>query len=86
YNFALIDRAIDQAQHATPKQSIALRVMTLDEPFSGSKIPEWLINKGIRGEWVNNHQTFVPDYSDPQFLARATRLFQALGAHYDGNP
>ncbi|MFQ1650658.1 DUF4832 domain-containing protein [Aeromonas veronii] len=86
YNFALIDKAIDQAQHATPKQSIALRVMTLDEPFSGSKIPEWLINKGIRGEWVNNHQTFVPDYSDPQFLARATRLFQALGAHYDGNP
>lgn len=49
YNFALIDAAIAQAQHETPRQMVALRVMTLDEPFSGSKIPGWLIDKGIRG-------------------------------------
>ncbi|MFM5116073.1 DUF4832 domain-containing protein [Aeromonas hydrophila] len=86
YNFALIDAAIAQAQHETPRQMVALRVMTLDEPFSGSKIPGWLIDKGIRGEWVNDHQTFVPDYGDPLFIERSKRLFQALGARYDGNP
>ncbi|MGL4268526.1 MAG: beta-galactosidase, partial [Plesiomonas sp.] len=40
-NFAMLDSIIAQARAQTPSKQIALRVMDLDEPTSGSKLPRW---------------------------------------------
>ena len=66
--------------------NVGLRVMALDEPQTGSKIPDWLIAKGIKGQWVADGKTFVPDLSDATFIAYAQKLLTALGQRYDGNP
>ncbi|AWF53786.1 TPA: DUF4832 domain-containing protein [Klebsiella michiganensis] len=86
YDFAPIDRAFSVAARHQPAMNVGLRFMALDEPQSGSKIPAWLIKKGIQGQWVENGKTFVPDLSDPTFIAYAQKLLNALGARYDGNP
>ncbi|TKF77977.1 beta-galactosidase, partial [Vibrio sp. F13] len=66
YNFSLIDDLLEQ--NAKQSKRVALRFMTLDEPFSGTKIPQWLIDKGIEGQWVENGKTFVADLDDPTYL------------------
>lgn len=86
YQFDAIEHAFSVAQHHQPAMNVGLRVMVLDEPQSGSKIPDWLIAKGIKGQWVENGKTFVPDLSDPVFIAYAQKLLNAMGARYDGNP
>lgn len=86
YNFALIDNAFAVAARHQPAMNVGLRFMALDEPLTGSKIPAWLIAKGIKGQWVENHKTFVPDLSDPTFIAYAQKLIGAMGKRYDGNP
>lgn len=86
YNFALIDNAFSVAAKHVPAMNVGLRVMVLDEPQSGSKIPQWLIDKGIKGQWVENGKTFVPDLDDPTFLLYAQKLLNTLGKRYDGNP
>lgn len=86
YHFDLIDHAFAVAAYHQPAMNVGLRFMVLDEPQSGSKIPDWLIAKGIKGQWVANGKTFVPDLSDPVFVAYVQKLLNALGARYDGNP
>lgn len=85
-NFAMLDSIIAKAKAQTPSKQIALRVMDLDEPTSGSKLPRWLIDKPIRGNWTADKSTFVPDYADPVFQQYAAKLLNALGARYNGNP
>ena len=48
YDFAPIDRAFSVAARHQPAMNVGLRFMALDEPQSGSKIPAWLIKKGIQ--------------------------------------
>ena len=86
YNFAPIDNAFSVAANHQPAMNVGLRVMALDDPQTGSKIPDWLIAKGIKGQWVADGKTFVPDLSDPTFIAYAQKLLNALGQRYDGNP
>lgn len=86
YNYALIDHAFSVAAQHQPAMNVGLRFMALDEPQSGSKIPAWLIAKGIKGEWVENGKTFVPDLTDPTFLHYAQKLLDTMGKRYDGNP
>ncbi len=86
YNFALVDEALAVAAQHQPAMNIGLRFMALDGPESGSKIPDWLINKGIKGNWTPDGKTFVPDLDDPIFLDYAQRLLKAFGQRYDGNP
>ncbi len=86
YNYSLIDNAFNVAAKHQPAMNVGLRVMVIDEPQSGSKIPQWLIDKGIKGQWVENGKTFVPDLDDPTFLLYAQKLLNALGKRYDGNP
>ncbi|GAB7217174.1 hypothetical protein OS42_37870 [Dickeya oryzae] len=52
YNFQLVDAVFAQARQHQPAMGVGLRFMALDEPASGSKIPDWLIQKGIKGEWT----------------------------------
>ncbi|MGL4724403.1 MAG: DUF4832 domain-containing protein [Scandinavium sp.] len=86
YRFDLIDHAFAVAAQHQPAMNVGLRFMVLDEPQSGSRIPDWLIAKGIKGQWVANGKTFVPDLSDPIFLRYAQKLLTAMGQRYDGNP
>nr|WP_233149172.1 DUF4832 domain-containing protein [Shimwellia pseudoproteus] len=86
YNFALVDSAFTVAARHQPAMNVGLRFMVLDDPASGSQIPDWLINKGIKGNWTPDGKTFVPDLDDPQFQAYAGKLLAAFGKRYDGNP
>ncbi|MBW7981441.1 DUF4832 domain-containing protein [Enterobacillus tribolii] len=85
-NFALVDAAFAAAARHHPAMNVGLRVMALDEPASGSKIPDWLIKKGIKGNRTPDGKTFVPDLDDPVFIRYARQLLNALGQRYDGNP
>ncbi len=85
YNFQLVDTAFHHAAQHKPAMNVGLRFMTLDEPSSGSKIPEWLIQKGIKGVWTSGHKTFVPALDDPLFIEYSQRLLNAFGKRYDGN-
>ncbi|MCG6508059.1 beta-galactosidase, partial [Vibrio parahaemolyticus] len=86
YAFDTIDRLLALNQAQQPAKMVALRFMTADEPWSGSKIPTWLINKGIRGVWTQDGKTFVPDLDDNLYLYYVEKLLNALGQRYDGNP
>lgn len=86
YNFALVDGAFAVAAHHHPAMNVGLRFMALDEPESGSRVPDWLIKKGIKGNWTPDGRTFVPNLDDPVFLQYAQRLLTAFGRRYDGNP
>lgn len=86
YNFALVDEAFTEAARHQPAMNVGLRFMALDGPESGSKIPTWLINKGIKGIWTPDGKTFMPDLDDPIFMGYVQRLLNAFGQRYDGNP
>ncbi|MFB9144593.1 DUF4832 domain-containing protein [Vibrio artabrorum] len=81
YNFALIDRLLEN--NTKQSRRVALRFMALDEPSSGTKIPQWLIDKGIAGQWVENGKTFVADLDDPTYLSYVEKLLRAFGQRYD---
>ena len=85
FNFALVDDAFRFAANHQPAMNVGLRFMVLDGPESGSKIPTWLINKGVKGVWTPDHKTFAPDLDDPIFLEYSTRLLKAFGKRYDRN-
>jgi len=86
YNFALVDEGFAAAAAHQPPMNVGLRFMILDGPESGSEIPQWLIDKGIKGTWTPDHKTFAPDLDDPTYIAYARRLLQAFGARYNNNP
>lgn len=85
YNFALVDDAFRFAAAHQPAMNVGLRVMVLDGPESGSKIPDWLIRKGVKGVWTPDRKTFAPNLDDPIFLEYSQRLLNAFGKRYDGN-
>ncbi len=84
FDFDLINKLIINARNSTPPQTIALRFMTMADPQDGSKIPDWLIHKGIKG--VYEGTTFVPDLNDPLYLSYVKKLLMAFGQQFDGNP
>ncbi len=65
--------------------NVGLRVMALDEPQTGSKIPDWLIAKGIKGQG-RRRQNLRAGSQRCNFIAYAQKLLTALGQRYDGNP
>ncbi|MGB2078585.1 MAG: beta-galactosidase, partial [Vibrio sp.] len=86
FNFALIDEALQQTRRTDPGMTLGLRFMALADPSEGTKVPQWLIDKGVKGDWVNNGQTFVPDLSDPLYQSYVQSFLNAIGEQYDGNP
>lgn len=93
FDFAILDKALAAAG---PTGRIAFGVMPLDTCCShrnGLDVPADLPSKLPRGFWAKADpgrpgltQVYVPDWNDPVFIARFTRLFQALGKRYDGDP
>ena len=85
--FDLIDQAIEQCM--MQDQKLALRIMPESYGFSGTGIPEWLINAGVQGVWYrdrNDSLIFMPDFDDPLYLNHVERVIKALGGRYDGEP
>ncbi|MDC9085080.1 DUF4832 domain-containing protein [Escherichia coli] len=85
YHFARVDDAFKYAAAHRPAMNVGLRFMALAEPGSGSRIPDWLIKKGIKGTWTADRKSFIPDLADPLFITYSQRLLEALGQRYDGN-
>ena len=83
YNFTLIDDLLEN--NTKQSRRVALRFMALDEPFSGTKIPQWLIKKGVAGQWVENGKTFVANLDDPIYIAYVEKLLSAFGERYDND-
>ncbi len=85
YAFDVIDKLLSENRNETLPKMVAIRFMTADEPETGSKIPQWLIDKGISGYWTDDHKTFVPDLNDSLYLYYGEKLLKAFGKRHDGN-
>ncbi len=79
YNWPLIDGALAQAKAAGYK--FGFRIMPWD---GGDCIPDYLKAMLPKGFYQNG--AYVPDYNDPNYLARAQALFTALGNRYNNDP
>lgn len=85
YAFDKLDKILSENRHETPPKMVAIRFMTAEEPESGSKVPQWLIDKGISGYWTEDNKTFVPNLDDSLYLYYGEKLLNAFGKRYDGN-
>lgn len=74
YNFALVDRVIEQAK--ARGETLAIRIVS--EYKTGT--PQWLLDKGIRS--VKETDGIFPDYNHPMFLEYHERLIRAFGERY----
>jgi hypothetical protein len=77
YNFALVDRVIEQAR--AKGESLAFRIIW--EYKTGS--PQWLLDKGVAS--VQGSGGTFPDFNNPIFLDYHERLIRAFGARYAGS-
>lgn len=74
YNFALVDRVIEQAK--AKGETLAIRIVS--EYKTGT--PQWLLDKGVAS--VKESDGIFPDYNNPIFLDYHERLIRAFGARY----
>ena len=74
YNFALVDRVIEQAK--AKGETLAIRIVS--EYKTGS--PQWLLDKGVAS--VKESDGIFPDYNNPVFLDYHERLIRAFGERY----
>ncbi|OCH21449.1 DUF4832 domain-containing protein [Aliivibrio sp. 1S128] len=84
YNFALIDKQLNDAKEAGKK--LMFRVMAMGETDTGdNSIPLWFSAKG-KNVVVNEGKTvFVPDYTSSDFRTQIQDLLAALSTKYN-NP
>jgi len=81
YSFSLLESDIAQAASEGRKYGFRLRALVEN---SGTQVPDYLMRLMPKGWWANN--AYVPDWNDPDFLARLDALLGALAARYDGDP
>ena len=74
YNFALVDRVIEQAK--AKGETLAIRIVS--EYKTGT--PQWLLDKGVRS--IKETDGIFPDYNNPIFLDYHERLIHAFGERY----
>ncbi|MDP9132999.1 MAG: beta-galactosidase, partial [Nitrospirota bacterium] len=74
YNFALVDRVIEQAK--AKGERLAIRIVS--EYKTGT--PQWLLDKGVAS--VKESDGIFPDYNNPVFLDYHERLIRAFGERY----
>lgn len=74
YNFALLDRVIEQAK--AKSETLAIRIVS--EYKTGT--PKWLLDKGVGS--VKESDGIFPDYNNPIFLDYHERLIRAFGERY----
>ncbi len=74
YNFALVDRVIEQAK--AKGETLAIRIVS--EYKTGT--PQWLLDKGVGS--VKETDGIFPDYNHPIFLEYHERLIRAFGERY----
>lgn len=74
YNFALVDRVIEQAK--AKGETLAIRIVS--EYKTGT--PQWLLDKGVGS--IKESDGIFPDYNNPMFLEYHERLIRAFGERY----
>ena len=74
YNFALVDRVIEQAK--AKGETLAIRMVS--EYKTGT--PQWLLDKGVAS--VKESDGNLSDYNNPIFLDYHERLIRAFGERY----
>lgn len=74
YNFALVDRVIEQAK--AKGETLAIRIVS--EYKTGT--PKWVLDKGVGS--VKESDGIFPDYNNPIFLDYHERLIRAFGERY----
>lgn len=82
YQFSLIDQQLAAAKVAG--YTFGFRIMPVNPSEGGSCIPQYLMKLLPKGFTENG--IYIPDYNDPQYLARAQALFTALGQRYNHDP
>lgn len=74
YNFALVDRVIEQAK--AKGETLAIRIVS--DYKTGA--PQWLLDKGVAS--VKESDGIFPDFNNPIFLDYHERLIRAFGERY----
>jgi hypothetical protein len=88
YDFSAIERDLEAAAKAGRKHAFRVRALV---SAAGLSVPDYLAVEMKRGWWYDfdrdgSADTYVPDWNDPIFVARAQKLIQALGERYNGDP
>lgn len=86
YDFSLIDQELASAQARHGK--LGFRIMPA-EPDSIA-VPAYMVPLMPHGGWFINvydgKRAYEPDWNDPNYIARALALIQALGQRYNNDP
>jgi hypothetical protein len=86
YDFSQIDQelALAQARHG----KFGLRIMPAVPDTTG--VPDYLMESMPHGGWFMNaydgQPAYEPDWNDPNYIARAEALINALGERYNNDP
>jgi hypothetical protein len=88
YDFSQIEQDLAAAAAAGRKHGFRIRALATG---SGILVPDFLMGEMELGWWHDSdrngtNDTYVPDWNDPDFLARARALTAALGERFDGDP
>jgi hypothetical protein len=87
YDFSAIEHDLSTATAEGRRFAFRIRAVV-----SGQQaVPDYLVREMRRGWWFDydddgSAETYVPDWNDPLFVARAEKLIAALGARYNGDP
>ncbi|GAC1394139.1 MAG: DUF4832 domain-containing protein [Ktedonobacteraceae bacterium] len=86
YDFSRIDKelALAQARHG----KFGFRIMPAN--VDNIAVPDYLVSLMPHGQWITNSssgkQAYEPDWNNPNYLARAQALLNALGQRYNNDP
>ena len=94
YDFSKLDKELASLG---PADRIAFGIVPMDTCCSGHNgldVPKYLKDRLAKGFWIQadpgnyGHvdKVYVPDWNDPYYLERWGKLWQAIGARWDGNP
>ncbi len=86
YDFSLIDNELASVQARHGK--FGFRIMPAEN--DNLAVPTYLVALMPHGGWFINaydgKYAYEPDWNDPNYIARALALIQALGEHYNNDP
>jgi hypothetical protein len=81
YDFTAIERDLVQAQREGRRLSFRMYALARGE---GVAVPAYLV--ALMPQAWRSQQSYIPDWNDPDFLARAAALITALSQRYDNDP
>lgn len=80
-NFGFLDSLLSRAR--INGQKLNFRVMCQNGRVG---VPQWLRDEGLKGHPYPDGSGWQPEYDDPLFLEKHSRLIRSLAERYDGHP